>query len=64
MTPNEENAANLNVNVASVLDATIERILSSESTRYVTISYITVAQNFMVFKNFITFLAGHLTTGY
>ena len=58
MTPNEENAANLNVNVSNVLDATIERIYSSETTNYITISYIVVDQNFMVYKNFITLIVG------
>lgn len=54
----QENAANLNTKVNTVLDATIERIFSSENTRYVTISYRVVDQYFMVHKNFITLVVG------
>lgn len=56
--PNLGNTTTSNDNVISILDATIERIFTSGNTRYVTISYITVDQNFMVHKNFITLVVG------
>jgi hypothetical protein len=52
--PVQENAANWNAKVTSVLDAAIERIFSNETIRYVTISYKIVDQYFMVYKNYIT----------
>lgn len=47
-----------NNDVLTILDATIERIFTNESTRYVMISYITVDPSFNVRKDFITLVVG------
>lgn len=47
-----------NVDVISILDATIERIFTNENSRYITISYITADQYSMIHKNFITLVVG------
>ncbi len=52
--PNEVSRDTGNVHVISILDATIERIFTSENSRYITISYITADQYSMIHKNFIT----------
>lgn len=52
--PNQENITTGNIGVISILDAIIERVFTSENTRYVTISYVTIDQYSVVHKNFIT----------
>lgn len=52
------NAPYENDDVRTILDATIERIFTSENAIYVTVSYITVDPNFNVRKNLITLVVG------
>lgn len=52
--PNQKNITTRNVDVISILDAIIERVFTSENSRYVTISYVTIDEYSVVHKNFIT----------
>lgn len=51
-----------NNDVLTILDATIERIFTSDNTRYVMISYITAGSNSNISKNLITLVVGPDTT--
>lgn len=52
------NVANLNIDVVSVLDATIDKIYTNGNSRYVTICYIVIDQNYTAYNNLVTLIVG------
>jgi hypothetical protein len=53
-----KNATARNIDAISILDATIERIFTSDNARYITISYVSVNEYSMVRRNYITLVVG------